>query len=150
MTVLIWLKWKLRIVEMTSIDLFIELNKGRYFFCQGFISRTPVINRTLGEGIFIPLYWFHPLTNIQTFIWNSAYEITVTYFYLHRLQLLGCYLMRFTTLLNYHLTDWWWNANFCLFTWLLVFRFFITAIWNRKQMDSNSHWLWLLYFKQSD
>ena len=39
---------------------------------------------------FILLYLFHPLTNIQTFICNFAYEMTT------RLYLPDCYLMRFT------------------------------------------------------
>ena len=29
---------------------------------------------------FIPLYHFHPLTNIETFICNFACEMTITYF----------------------------------------------------------------------
>ena len=40
-------------------------------------------HRTAGEGsrpFFIPLYHFHLLTNIQTFICNFACEMTITYF----------------------------------------------------------------------
>ena len=48
---------------------------------------------------FIPLCHFHLLTNIQIF-WS------------HCLHLPHCYSMRFTTLLNYHLIDWWCNVNF--------------------------------------
>ena len=33
-----------------------------------------------GEDHLIPLYNFHPLTNIQTFICNFAREMTITYF----------------------------------------------------------------------
>ena len=53
------------------------------FFLSGFFSRTLTINRTAGEGrgpSFIPLYHFHPLTNIQTFICNFAREMSITYF----------------------------------------------------------------------
>ena len=42
-----------------------------FFFCQGFFSRTMTTDKTAGEGrgtSFIPLYHFHPLTNIHTFI----------------------------------------------------------------------------------
>ena len=42
------------------------------------------IHRIAGEGrgpFFIPLYQFHPLTNIETFICNFACEMTITYFY---------------------------------------------------------------------
>ena len=53
-----------------------------FFFYQGFLSRTLTTHRTAGEGgtIFIPLYHFHPLTNIQAFICNFACEMTITYF----------------------------------------------------------------------
>ena len=43
----------------------------------------PKTHRTTGERSgpsFIPLYQFHPLTNIQTFICNFACEMTITYF----------------------------------------------------------------------
>ena len=36
-----------------------------------------------------------------------------------------CYSMRFTNLLNYHLTDWWCDNNFCLFTWWFDSRFLL-------------------------
>ena len=54
-----------------------------FFFYQGFLSETLTTHRTAGEGrgpFFIPLYHFHPLTNIQTFICNFACEMTITYF----------------------------------------------------------------------
>ena len=54
-----------------------------FFFYQGFLSRTLTTHRTAGERrgpFFIPLYHFHPLTNIQTFIYNFACEMTITYF----------------------------------------------------------------------
>ena len=54
-----------------------------FFFYQGFLSRTLTTDRTAGEGrgpSFIPLYHFHLLTNIQTFICNFAGEMTITYF----------------------------------------------------------------------
>ena len=43
----------------------------------------PKTHRTTGERSgpsFIPLYQFHPLTNIQKFICNFACEMTITYF----------------------------------------------------------------------
>ena len=52
--------------------------KNSFFFYQGFLSRTLMTHRTEGEErgpFFIPLYHFHPLTNIQTFICNFAREI---------------------------------------------------------------------------
>ena len=53
------------------------------FFYQGFLSQTLMTHRTAGEGrapSFVPLYHFHPLMNIQTFICNFACETTITYF----------------------------------------------------------------------
>ena len=53
------------------------------FFYQGFLSQTLTIHRTTGEGrgsSFIPLYQFHPLTNIQTHVCNFACEMTITHF----------------------------------------------------------------------
>ena len=59
-----------------------------FFFYQRFLSRTLTTHRAAGEGrgsFFIPLYHFHPLTNIQTFICNFAREMTITYFYFYRI-----------------------------------------------------------------
>ena len=54
-----------------------------FFFLSGFSSQTLTIHGTAGERrgpSFISFYHFHPLTNIETFIWNFASEITITYF----------------------------------------------------------------------
>ena len=49
-----------------------------------------------GEGpSFIPLYHFHPLTNIETFICNFACEMTITHFLIATLV--------FTRLLQYEI-----------------------------------------------
>ena len=53
------------------------------FFLSGFPLQTLMIHRTAGEGrvpSFIPLYHFHPLTNIEKFICNFACEMFITYF----------------------------------------------------------------------
>ena len=63
--------------------------------------------------LFIPLYQFHPLTNIQTFICNYHVTLIVT------LVFTRCHSMRFTTLLNnqFH----WWLCNvFCLLEGLIL------------------------------
>ena len=52
-----------------------------FFFYQNFLSRTLATHRTAGEvrgPSFIALYHFHPLTNIQAFIFNFACEMTIT------------------------------------------------------------------------
>ena len=50
-----------------------HLVSGLYISYQGFVPRTLTTHRTTGEWrgqSFIPLYHFHPFTNIQTFICN--------------------------------------------------------------------------------
>ena len=52
-----------------------------FFFDQGFFAWTLTIHRAAGEGrANIPLYHFHSLKNIPTFICNFAWEMTITYF----------------------------------------------------------------------
>ena len=61
----------------------IEIVAFFFFFYQGFLSWTMTTHRTAGEGrgpSFIPLYHFHPLTNIQTFSCDFACEMIITYF----------------------------------------------------------------------
>ena len=78
------------------------------FFLGVFLSPTLTTQRAAVERrgpSFTPLYYLHPLTNVQTFICNFACEMTITFFQLHCLYLPDCYLMIFTTLFNYHLID---------------------------------------------
>ena len=120
-----------------------------FFFYQGFLSRTLTTHRIAGEGrglSFIPLYHFQQLTNIQTFICNCACEMTITYFWSHRLYLPDCYFMRFTTVSNYHLIDWWCDIKF-LFVYVMIwfYLFFCYNILRGKPVDLNSHQLSPLY-----
>ena len=65
-----------------SLAIFQHYALTSFFFYQGFPSRTVTTHRTAGQGrgpSFIPLYHFHPLTNIQTFICNFACEMTITF-----------------------------------------------------------------------
>ena len=55
----------------------------QFFFLSSFSSQTLTIHRIAGKGrgpFFIPLYHFHQLTNIETFICNFECEMTITYF----------------------------------------------------------------------
>ena len=73
-----------------------------YFFLSGFYSQVLTIHRTAGEGrgpSFIPLYHFHPLTNIETFICNFACEMTTRIFNRNAIAI------AIATLSNYHLSD---------------------------------------------
>ena len=42
------------------------------------------------------------------------------------------------------------TLSFCLFTWWFDSSIFVTAIWDAKPVDSNSHRLSPLYYKQTD
>ena len=115
-----------------------------FFFYQGFLSWTLTTHSTAGEGrapSFIPLYHFRPLTNIQTFICNFVREMTITY----HLYLPDCHSMRFTTFLNYHLTDDVMLIFVCLLDDLILDS--VEAIWHCKLVDLNLHQLSPLYYK---
>ena len=105
-----------------------EIKTVCFSFYQGFHLQTLATHRTEWKGrgpSFIPLYNFHLLTNIQTFICNLVCEMTLTYLEWDRQNLLDCYSMRFTTLSNYQLIDWWCGVYFCLFTWWIDSRFLL-------------------------
>ena len=66
--------------------------------------------------------------------------MTIIYFCLHHLYLPDCYSMRFITLLNYPLIDWWCNVIFCLFPWwfdsrVLLQQFDTWNQWTRTRID---------------
>ena len=66
-----------------GVGFFHISGQNNFFFLTGF-SFTDTDNSQDSRGregtIFIPLYHFHPLINIQTFICNFASEMTITYF----------------------------------------------------------------------
>ena len=76
------------VVENAAAATFPSLLLGnKLFFSFFFLSRfffTDTDNSQDSRGkegtFFIPLYHFHPLTNIQTFMCNFAREMTITYF----------------------------------------------------------------------
>ena len=113
-----------------------------FFFYQGFLSRTRMIHRTAGEGrgpFFIPLYHFHPLMNIQTFICNFACEMTIHIFNRNACIYQTATRWYFTTLSNYHLFDWLMMWSLFLFTWWFDTRFLLQQFWYGKPVDSNYH-----------
>ena len=60
--------------------IFKQLKLNFFFFLPGFSSQTLTIHRTAGEGrgpSFIPLYHFHPLTNIATFIFQFFEKVFI-------------------------------------------------------------------------
>ena len=106
-----------------------------YFFYQGFLSETLTIHRTAREGrgpSFIPLYHFHPLTNIQTFILKLC-----TIFIFNRNACVYQTATRWD-LPPYRITIWlidlW--CNICLFTWWFDSKFLL------QQFDLGNLWIW--------
>ena len=106
-----------------------------YFFYQGFLSETLTIHRTAREGrgpSFIPLYHFHPLTNIQTFILKLC-----TIFIFNRNACVYQTATRWD-LPPYRITIWlidlW--CNICLFTWWFDSKFLL------QQFDLGNWWIW--------
>ena len=123
------------------------------FLSQGFLSRTLMTHRTAGEGrgqSFIPLYHFNPPTNIHTFILDLCSQDDYPMFLIT--------LPGFTRLLLnaiYHLVellfDWLMMWYWFLFIYLMIwFKDFVTAIWHWKPVESNSHRLSSLHYKQAD
>ena len=101
----------------------------------GFSSQTLTIHRTAGEGrrpSFIPLYHFHPLTNI---------EMTLHVRWLSRIfNRKACVYQAATwwDLPPYRITIWvidWW-CNVCLFTWWIDIRFLL------QRFDIGNRWIW--------
>ena len=66
------------------------------------------------------------------------------------LYLPDCYSMRFTTLSNHYLTDWWCDVNLSLFASWLELRFCFSYLTCEKPVDLNSHRLSPLYYKRTD
>ena len=109
-----------------------------FFFLSGFSSQTLTIQRAAGEGtgpFFIPLYHFHLLTNIKTFICNFACEMTITIFNRN-----ACVYQTATRwdLPPYRITIWvidWW-CNVFLFTWWIDIRLLL------QRFDIANRWIW--------
>ena len=124
-----------------------------FFFYQGFLFKnTDDSQDSRGrEGtIFystLPLPPAHEHSGIylQLCMWDDYHIFLIAPLVFTRLLS-----MRFTTLSNHHLIDWWYNINFWLFTWWFDSSFFVTAIWNGKPVDSNSHRQSPLYYKRTN
>ena len=126
-----------------------------FFSIRVFFSWILTTHRTAGEERgpslplpSFPLCHFHPFTNVQAFICNFAREMTITYFY-QCLYLPDCYSMRFTTLSNYYLIDWWCNVDFRLFGCWFDFRFCYSYFtWETGGFELTS--TISLYYKRTD
>ena len=117
------------------------------FFYQGFLSQTLTIHRTAVEGrgpSFIPLYHLHPLTKLR--------HLFATLHVRWLSRIFNCNAHAYQTATQWDLPphritiwliSWWWNVY--LFTWKIIFRFFVTAVWHGKPVDLNLHRLSPLY-----
>ena len=123
-----------------------------YILYQGFISRTLMTHKTAREvrgPSFIPLYHFHPLTNIQTFILQLCTR------QLSRISNRTGSVYQADTRWDYHLIAllfnwsmmWYWFLFVYSLIWLKVF---ITVTWHWKPVESNSQRLLVLHYKQTD
>ena len=124
-----------------------------FFFYQSFLSQRLTTHRTAGEGrgpSFIPLYHFHRLMNIQTFICNFACRWLSHSFNRNPCIYQTATRWDFSTLSNYHLTDWWCEVCFSLFTSWFDTSFLLQQSWYGKTVDANSHRLLPLYYKRTD
>ena len=123
-----------------------------YYFLSGF-SFTDTGDSQDSKGsegtIFFSLYHFQPLTNIQTSICNFACEITMAYFWSHRL-----YLPDSTRwdLPPYWITIWLIDDTMLfLFVYLIIwFYVFVTTIRLKKLVHLSSHRLSPWYYKRTD
>ena len=129
---LLWLwKW-FALLLLLLLFLFLLL-----FYLSGFSSQKLTIHRTAGERrgpSFIPLYNFHPLTNIGTFIcmWDDYHVFLIATLVFTRLLLDGIY--HFNQLPFEWLID---DAMFvCLFTWWIDTRFLL------ERFDIGNRWIW--------
>ena len=120
------------------------------FFYQRFLSRTLTTHRTAGEGrgpSFIPLYHFHPLTNIQTFATLHVRWLS------HIFNRTACIYQTATRwdLPAYRITIWLIDVMLIFVCLLVDLNLgFVIVIWHEKPVDSNSHRLSFLYYKQTD
>ena len=122
-----------------------------FFFCQKFLSRKLTTHMTAGEGrgpSFIPLYHFHPLTNIQTFATLQVRWLS------HIFNHNACIYQAATQwyLPPYRITIWLTDDVMLIFVCLLLDLILgsVTAISHEKPVDSNSHRLSSLYYKRTD
>ena len=123
-----------------------------FFFYQGFLSLTRTTHRTAGEGrgpSFIPLYHFHPLTNLRHLF--ATFHVR----WLSRIFNRNACVYQTATrwdLPPYRITIWLIDDVILIFVWLLVELIVgcVTAIWHEKPVDSNSHQLSSLYYKRTD
>ena len=112
------------------------------FFYQDFLSRTLTIHRTAGEGRGPSL--FHCTTSTRSRTFRHLVATLHVRWLSHIFNHTACIYQaatrwdlppyRYTTLLMDDVT-----LSFCLFTWWFDSSYFVTAIWDGKQVVSNSH-----------
>ena len=110
-------------------------------------------HRTAGEGrgpSFIPLY-----TSTRSRTFRHLFATLHVWWLSHVFNRTACIYKTASRwdLPPYRITIWLIDdvtLGFCLFTWWFDSSFFVTAIWDRKPVDSNSHLLSPLYYKRTN
>ena len=122
------------------------------FFYQGFLSRTLTTHRTAGEGRGPSL--FHSTTSTRSRTFRHLFATLHVRWLSHIFNCTACIYQTATRwdLPLYWITIWLFHdvmlISVCVFDVLILV--FVTAIWERKPVDLNSHWLSPLYYKRTD
>ena len=108
-----------------------------FFLSRFFFTDTDDSQDTRGRKGTIFYFTLSPPSTQEhwTFIYKFECDMTIRYFWLYRLCLPDCYSMRFTTLSNYHLSDWF-MMQICMITWWIDTRFLL------HRFDIRNQWIW--------
>ena len=123
------------------IYLHCETNRNRHFFIF-FLSRYFFFHMhwrftaQQGKGADhlyssppLPPAHEHSDIYLQLLMWDGYHLFSIT-------SLATARLLRDTSLLNYHLINWWWNVNLCFFAWGSDSRFLL------QQLGTGNHNAW--------
>ena len=118
-----------------------------FFFYQGFLSR----QQGKGGDHFL----FHSTTSTRSRTSTHLFATLHVRWLSHNFNRNACIYQTatrwdFTSLSNYHLIDWWCEVCFSLLTRWFDTRFLLQQSWYGKPVDSSSHRLPPLYYKQTD
>ena len=114
-----------------------------FSFYEGFLSWTLATHRTVGEGTRPSLFHSATSTRSQKFrhILSTLYVRWLSHILIAPLVFTRLLLNEIvTTLLNYHLIDWWCDVNFCLFAWgfdsrFLLQQFEMRNLWTQSSIN---------------
>ena len=107
------------------------------FFCLSGFSFTDTVDSENSRGKDHFLFHFNTLIRSRKF--RNLFSTLHVRWLSHIFNRIACYLpycysMIFTTLSNYHLTEWWCDGNFSFCTWWFDSKFLL------RQFDSENRW----------